>query len=382
MERIMIQPANKLKPGPVLVRPVSPPPAGLDDTGTGVWIGKIEAAARLGVSERTLDALARDGMIERTYRRARGEKPESIFFLEQINRLLAARPAVFASATQQPEIRESGQISQGGEVGKTMIEEPPPIDIEPGELLSPSQVSTFAGCSAKWFYRYVLKLPSSQGPELAIGKALHATMKENFLQKIQEKRDLPLAGILAIYQGAWAAEEAVTEFRPDDDRAELKAMGAKLVTKYLEESAPLIDPAAVELPVEGIIAGVRVRGYVDLLDTSGRIVDLKSAKTSPSEGKIRPDYRFQIATYAALTPGASGAARLDTVVKLKREVRLVQQEFTITDDDRKSVETLYPLAREGMKSGLIFPNRSSLLCSRKVCSYANFCVADHGGEVL
>jgi hypothetical protein len=50
----------------------------------------------------------------------------------------------------------------------------------------------------------------------------------------------------------------------------------------------------------GEIAGVSVRGWVDLLDLSGRIIDIKTSARKPA---IEPEYRFQIATYA---PAASG----------------------------------------------------------------------------
>ena len=101
----MIIPIDKHRRTPV-ESDSSPDSAGADDTGTGVWIGRIEAAARLGVRERTLDRMAADGMVERVFRRIPGCRPEPLFFLEQINRLLAARPAVFASLPQQPDLAE------------------------------------------------------------------------------------------------------------------------------------------------------------------------------------------------------------------------------------------------------------------------------------
>ena len=45
---------------------------------------------------------------------------------------------------------------------------------------------------------------------------------------------------------------------------------------------PLILSQAVELPVEGVIAGVRVQGVVDLLDIDGRIIDCKTATRRPA----------------------------------------------------------------------------------------------------
>ncbi len=249
------------------------------------------------------------------------------------------------------------------------------------EVLSPSRVNTYLSCSARYWYKYGLQLPDVQGSSLAIGKALHSAMKINFEQKIETKQDLPLAGVLGVYNDAWNQELERTEFEDGENKDDLKQMGASLVQKYLDEAAPHIEPAAVEMPVSGSIGGVPVRGIIDLLDVNGRIIDLKSANKSPSKGRIRPDYRFQVATYAALAPQASGEVRLDTIVKLKREVKLVPQTFQLGPADLRQVEVMYPLAKEGMLSGIYTPQRNGFLCSRRYCPYWRSCEADFGGVV-
>ena len=52
-----------------------------------------------------------------------------------------------------------------------------------------------------------------------------------------------------------------------------------------------------------------------MLDINGRIIDVKTSARRP--GCIDQECRFQIATYVQLTPGASGEARIDTLVKTK-----------------------------------------------------------------
>jgi hypothetical protein len=49
----------------------------------------------------------------------------------------------------------------------------------------------------------------------------------------------------------------------------------------------------VELPVEGVIAGVRVQGIVDLLDTEGRIIDCKTAARRPGRDHAGRERRLQ-----------------------------------------------------------------------------------------
>lgn len=248
----------------------------------------------------------------------------------------------------------------------------------PAEILSPSQVRCFMDCQVRWWFKYGLKLPEPQTGNLALGKAVHSAIAENFAQKLDTREDLPVAGILALYRQAWAEECEQTEFRDDEDASELRACGEALVAKYMDEVAPALDPAAVEMRVEGEIAGVRVRGWIDLLDVDGRIIDLKTAARRPSS--IEPDHRFQVATYTQLTPGASGQARLDTLVKTKSPA-LVTQSFHVGCQDLLATRTLYALAQRTMRAELYMPNRLSLTCSRRNCGYWRRCERELGGEV-
>ena len=247
-----------------------------------------------------------------------------------------------------------------------------------GEVLSPSQVRCFMDCQMRWWFKYALKHADPPTGKMALGRAVHAALTQNFAQKVETQEDLPMTGVVALFRDAWAREREQTEFRDDEDPAELGACGEALVSKYMDEAAPQIEPAAVEMRVEGEIGGIRVQGWIDLLDVNGRIIDLKTAARKPSG--IESDYKFQIATYTQLTPGASGEARLDTLVKTKIPA-LVTQNFRVTEQDLLATTKLYPLARQSMKSEHMMPNRLSLTCSRRNCSYWRHCEREWGGEV-
>ncbi len=45
------------------------------------------------------------------------------------------------------------------------------------------------------------------------------------------------------------------------------------------------------------------------------------------------------------------------------------------------MRSIYPLVQEGMQSGLYFPNRQSLLCSRRQCAFWRECQREFGGSV-
>ena len=253
-----------------------------------------------------------------------------------------------------------------------------PTQPEAANVLSPTQVKTFLDCSAKWWFRYGLRLPEPKSASLALGSAVHEAIAENFRHKIETREDLDLFGVTALFRQSWARQTGETLFQPEEDPDQLRLLGEQLVRKYLEEAAPSVDPAGVEFEVEGRIGGVPVRGFVDVMDAQGTVIDIKTACRKPSA--ISFDHALQLATYRALSPHASGEARLDTLVKTKT-VQLVQHRYTVTESDLRAARVLYPLVQDGVRSGFYFPNRRSLLCSRRNCAFWSHCEREFGGTV-
>jgi len=108
------------------------------------------------------------------------------------------------------------------------------------EILSPSQLRSFMDCQVRWWFRYVLGLKDPQNGNRALGAAIHACLAQNFVEKLETREDLPITGVLALFREAWALESELTEFRDDEDPAELSACGQALVSKYMMEVAPAI----------------------------------------------------------------------------------------------------------------------------------------------
>jgi CRISPR/Cas system-associated exonuclease Cas4 (RecB family) len=250
--------------------------------------------------------------------------------------------------------------------------------VEVARVLSPTQIRCFMDCHARWWFKYIQKHPDPPNANLVLGRAVHSALAQNFEQKVETYEDLPLSGVLSLFREAWANERDQAEFRDDEDPTQLARAGEALVAKYLDEVAPELEPAAVELHVEGEIGGVRVHGFIDILDTDGRIIDIKTAKASPSG--IEPMYRFQVATYRQLTPAASGKGRLDMLVKTKTP-KIVLQPFDVTEEDVRATQTIYARASQAMQSEFYMPNRMSMFCSRRSCAYWRICECEWGGEV-
>src|ERR1039458_5094258 len=176
---------------------------------------------------------------------------------------------------------------------------------------------------------------------------------------------------------AWMDQNPQTEFPSGESQGDMRRLGERLVAKYMDEVAPKVEPAAVELDVQGEISGVSVRGRVDVLDVEGRLIDFKTASRRPS--CVSPDYAFQLATYRQITPGASGEVRIDSLVKTQT-VQIVQQSYTVEEPDIRATQVLYPMAQKAMGTGMYCPNRQSMLCSHKHCSFWKDCEQERSGE--
>lgn len=246
------------------------------------------------------------------------------------------------------------------------------------DLLSPSQINTWRDCQARWYFKYVLGLPEQSSPALALGTAVDTAIKATWHHKLDTGIDLPVTDLIEIFAATWLQESAEVQFTPKQNKDEMARQGAQMIGVYMERAEPSIHPRDVDLEVSGRIAGVPVRGFVDLIDIEGRVIELKTAARTPSS--ISPNHAFQLATYAQLAPDVSGQMRVDTLVKLKTP-KLVQIEHEITLPDYHYLRSSYPLCQEQMRGGLYSPNRNSFLCSTTNCPYTRECLAEYGGRV-
>ena len=249
---------------------------------------------------------------------------------------------------------------------------------ELGELLSPSQVNTYLTCPAKWYFRYLVGLSEPATGALALGKAFHGTLARNFRQKMSTGRDMETGELAEAFAAEWSAVLPEAELRDDEYAAELASTGKAIVEAYVVQAAPSVKPRAVEQTVQGEIAGVTVRGIVDLLDVDGCAFDFKTSSKRPNG--IPAEHGLQSTTYTMITPEASGLCRLDTVTKTKT-VTVVQQSFQTSADDRRFADTLYPMVQESIQDGIYPPRRSSPMCSRRYCGYWRQCEREFGGRV-
>jgi hypothetical protein len=98
-------------------------------------------------------------------------------------------------------------------------------------MLSPSQVACFTDCSARYWFKYGLKLPDPKNGTLALGVAVHDAIAEHLRAKMAGIR-LETADAAAAFEHSWSEQLASdTIVRDEDDPAELRAIGPRIALR-------------------------------------------------------------------------------------------------------------------------------------------------------
>jgi len=166
--------------------------------------------------------------------------------------------------------------------------------------LSPSQVSTFFGCPAAYYQRYILGRKIPPGIALHMGTGLHAASDVNFTQKMASRRDLPRDVFADAAEQAYnerLRDEGVLLPQEDASRAKLFLEECKVKTIQMagvlhDDVAPLVQPIAVEKDVEFTregVPGVVFAGRLDVLDETHDVIDIKGSKSKWPAGKAEQE---------------------------------------------------------------------------------------------
>ena len=83
----------------------------------------------------------------------------------------------------------------------------PELRISSADVLSPSQVRCFMDCQMRWWFKYGLKIPDAPTANMALGRAIHSSLGENFAQKVDTREDLPIEGVVALFREAWGKRD-------------------------------------------------------------------------------------------------------------------------------------------------------------------------------
>ena len=239
--------------------------------------------------------------------------------------------------------------------------------------LSISQIKMYLRCPLSWKFRYIDGLIIAPTGSLTLGKSVHSALEGNYTQKIKSRQDLPIAQVTDLFADSWEAQVKDTIFGDDEKAGEFKDDGVGLIAAYQKEVAPTIQPQMVEkefnLEFENV--GYTLKGFIDLIDINGIIVDHKTTKRCMNADDVAVD--LQLSGYALAYRSVFGAEekglRFDVMVRNKTpKIQQIPTTRTQADIDRFLKVTGY--VAKAIEQGIFYPS-PNFMCS--MCGYKDLC---------
>ena len=250
---------------------------------------------------------------------------------------------------------------------------------------SASQLAMISRCGEQWRRRYIENEKAAPAIAMLKGTALHHGAEINFQQKIESHEDLSKAEIVET-----AVDRLETAFRDDVSlTADEKKIGTKkllhtateevvkLASTHAEEQAPDYQPIKVEQEFRVVMEDCEfdLLGYIDLIDDTQRVVDLKTSKAKPKSGLA--DESIQLTGYAAyqVTQGVYPVnVRLDVLTSNKKGVTRTKVDSIRDANDLKTLGRRIDMAADAIKAGVFMPAiPGSWWCSATWCGYWDSC---------
>ncbi len=247
------------------------------------------------------------------------------------------------------------------------------------EHTSASQLTCYAACPRKYYYRYVAKIePETRGDGLVLGSAVHSTLSWWFDER-RLGRTPSGAERLALLRA--------------DLHASLSEAEGERVERLTTESVRLIDafiarcgdfdvthceaPIAISLidPETGEVMPRQLIGYLDFCLAGGNVVELKTARTAYSRMAIATNLQF--AAYCAALDFVGGGGSLNLVALIRTKTARVQVETITPSSDRTRWFMSVACALErGIAAGIYPPTPSVMNCV--ACEFRGPCLGPIG----
>lgn len=252
--------------------------------------------------------------------------------------------------------------------------------------VSATQVGMFCRCGEQYRRRYVEKHIIPPGMALHVGSGYHVGAEVNCRQKIESRRDLPVADIVDAAVAGFDARINADGCELTEEEAsrglavtlgEAKDRLVILSTLHATEQAPDYQPVAVEETCRIILprASRDLLGILDLADDRDRIVDFKTgARKKPQSAA---DESLQLTVYAAAFMATRqrppAEVLLDSAISTKKPTRQVLTSRRDQNDIRALAARLSTVIA-AIDAGVFVPcNQDSFWCSTRWCGYARTC---------
>jgi len=231
---------------------------------------------------------------------------------------------------------------------------------------SVSQISCYLGCPLKYSFQYVQQLSKAFRPAaLAFGASIHSAIE--WLNKARLAGAEPsLEDVYQVFEADWFAQNLdPLQFHPTDTKESLEAKARAMLEVYLaatQGSRPIAVEEGFSLdlcdPETGEVLDVPFKGFIDLVEEDGTVVDVKTAaRATPQEDA---DRHLQLSSYALARCQRTGEIpklRLDVLLKT-RSPRLERIETSRTSAELSWTARLIERATHAIEEGHFYPSPS------------------------
>lgn len=193
------------------------------------------------------------------------------------------------------------------------------------DSISASQVQCYLGCPLQYRFRYIDKVPRPwRAAGMAFGTSIHSAVEWFHRERLAGRMPHP-EGAVSMFVADWYAQNVEPlVFTKDESKDSLLERGSQMIRVYAAATAGV--PSAVEerfsvplVDVEsGEELGVQLHGVIDLIESDGTVVDLKTSARSFDVGSI--ERHVQLSVYALATlmqKGSIPKLRIDALLKTK-----------------------------------------------------------------
>ena len=257
------------------------------------------------------------------------------------------------------------------ELERTSKKKTPKKEALPKLQLSVSSIETFQSCPAKWYYRYIEKLPAPKNYYSAAGSFIHKIL-EVLILKYKSTKNLRKAGNVAFK--AACTDPELEPYITSEIREEGKNWLKTIVKKF--ETDPKLIPATLSTETPFVFKinddsiQVTVRGIIDRIDkvddNTIKIVDYKTSKDPSSLGS------FQLATYKVAMRQRYPNSDIKTSYVLIRH-DFLNKEVNITPELESEVHnTFLQKAHEILDLKNKHPNEPWQVKTSKLCDYCPY----------
>ena len=190
----------------------------------------------------------------------------------------------------------------------------------PKRVQSPSSINTYNQCARKYFYQYIVKLPTKQSIHTLRGGLVHSILEKFYelepthFSKNTYREDLSLY-LKNLFNAYWAKNKKSMQTVDLGGKSiefyyeETAMMLANWLTQFFKKLEPILEVKTfsesfgqlkpIEMEEEYKCEDLSVRGFIDYIenvDGKIRVMDYKTSK----KFDISPEYKLQLGIYAVL----------------------------------------------------------------------------------